>query len=77
MCLISLQRLWACLHGGGGLRVGEVTRLGGVPACPYDFLFHFDRVYMIGGVTRLGGLPGLPGGVSWGDNLPCKRVKVG
>ena len=29
---ISLQRplIRACLHGGGGPQVGEVTRLGGV-----------------------------------------------
>ena len=25
--------------GGGGTQVGEVTRLGGVTACPYDLLF--------------------------------------
>ena len=25
----------ACLHGGGGSQVGEVTGLGGYPASPY------------------------------------------
>ena len=23
----QIERLWACLHGGGGPQVGEVTRL--------------------------------------------------
>lgn len=36
----------------------------GLPACPYNQLFHFDDVYMIDGVTRLGGLSGLPGRVT-------------
>ena len=31
-----LRRLRACLHGGGGPLVGEVTCLGGEPACPYN-----------------------------------------
>ena len=35
-----------------------------LPACPYNFLFYFNHVYMIGGLTRLGGLPGLPGRVT-------------
>ena len=43
-------RLRACLHGGGGPQVGEVTRLGGVTRD------------MIGGVTRhiLPHVPGVP-----------------
>ena len=45
-----LKLLRACLHGGGGPQVGEVTRL------PYKFLFYFDHVYMIGGVTRQAGV---------------------
>ena len=59
--IIMESLLRACLHGGGGPQVGEVTRLGGVT------ISHFycrDHVYMIGGVTRLGGLPGLPGRVT-------------
>ena len=47
--------LRACSHGSGGPQVGEVARLGGVTACPYNFPFYFDHVYMIGGVTRQGG----------------------
>ena len=27
---VAFDLLRACLHGGGGLQVGEVTRLGGV-----------------------------------------------
>ena len=26
----TVSYVWACLHGGGGPQVGEVTRLGGV-----------------------------------------------
>ena len=29
-CVRKGERLRACLHGGGGPQVGEVTRLGGV-----------------------------------------------
>ena len=28
--VVSIRRLRTCLHGGGGPKVGEVTRLGGV-----------------------------------------------
>ena len=31
--------LRACLHGGGRPQVGEVTRLGGLPACPHNLSF--------------------------------------
>ena len=34
-----VERFRACLHGGGGPQVGEVTRLGRVPACPYNLSF--------------------------------------
>ena len=34
LCLIR-----ACLHRGGGPQVGEVTRSGGIPACPYNLSF--------------------------------------
>ena len=33
------QGLKACLSGGGGSQVGEVTRLGLVTACPYDLSY--------------------------------------
>ena len=37
---ITMHTLFrVCLHGGGGSRVGEVTLLGGVTACPYDLSF--------------------------------------
>ena len=29
----------ACLHGGAGPQVGEVNRLGGERACPYNLSF--------------------------------------
>ena len=31
---VAKSKLRACLHGGGGPRVGEVTRLGGVTRLP-------------------------------------------
>ena len=30
LCLEEKAKIRACLHGGGGPHVGEVTRLGGV-----------------------------------------------
>ena len=33
------KKIRACLHGGGGPQLGEVTRLGEVPACPYYLSF--------------------------------------
>ena len=33
-----LRRLRACLRRGGEPQVGEVTQLGGEPACPYNLL---------------------------------------
>ena len=30
---------WKRGEGGGGTQVGEVTRFGGVTACPYDLSF--------------------------------------
>ena len=44
----------ACLRGGGGPQVGEVTRFGGVTPCPYNLSFYLDHAYMIGGVTYSG-----------------------
>ena len=32
---LSEDKFRACLHGGGGPQVGEVTRSGGVTACTY------------------------------------------
>ena len=55
-----------CLHWGGGPQV----------ACPDNFLFYFDHVYMIGGVTRLGGLPGLPGRVTLSAGVTICHVNV-
>ena len=77
--------LRACLHGGGGSQVGEVTHLGGVTCLSmYNLSFYLDYIYMIGGVTCQGRLPGLLGGVtlsgnpvSKGDSLSCKRLKGG
>ena len=34
-----IVRFRACLHGGGGPQVGEVTRLGGVTRSPYILSF--------------------------------------
>ena len=55
----------ACLHQGGGPKVG-----------PYNLLFYLDHVYMIGGVTRLGGLPGLPGRVTLSAGVTICHVNV-
>ena len=41
----------ACLQGGGGPKVGGVTRLGGVTLPSINVSFSFDDVYMIVGVT--------------------------
>ena len=35
----EIQGLRACLHGGGGPQVGEVTRLGRVPTCLYNLSY--------------------------------------
>ena len=59
--------LRACLYGGGGPQVGEITRLP---------LFYFDHVYMTGGVTRLGRLPGLPGRVTLSAGVTICHVNV-
>ena len=61
---LNVIKLRACLQGGWVPHVGEVTRLRGLPACPYYLLFSFDDIYMIGGMTTwqiiwTGGLPHL------------------
>ena len=66
------QALRACLHGGGGPRAGEVTRLGGVTRLS----IYLDQVYMIGGVTRLGGLSGLLGRVTLPAGVAFCHVNV-
>ena len=49
----TVQLLRACLHGGGGPQIGEVTRLGGVTRLStVNVSFQFDHVYMIGEMTR-------------------------
>ena len=71
-----LTSLGACLHGGGGPQVGEVTRQGGVTRLPYNLSFYLDHVYMIGEITRQGGLPGLPGGVTLSAGVTICYVNV-
>ena len=63
------NKLRACLHGGGGPQVDEVTNLGGAPASP---LLVISRRYD-GRVFRSAGY-GNP--VNRGHNFPCKRLKV-
>ena len=66
--------LGTCLHGGGGLQVGEVTRLSIQP------VILVDHVYItIGGVTRQGELTPLSrvkfshvNLSRWGNNLPSR-----
>ena len=67
--------LRACLHGGGGPQVGEVTCLSGVTRL-YKFLFYFNHVYLIVGVTCLGGLPSLPGRVTLSARVTICHVNV-
>ena len=50
--------LRACLHGGGGPKAGEVTRLGGVPACPHN-LSYYHPTYHVNGLPHLHGVPQL------------------
>ena len=68
--------LRACLHGGGGPQVGEVTCLSGVTPCPYKFLFYVDHVYMIVRETCLCGLPGLLGRVTLSAGVTICHVNV-
>ena len=42
---VRLHDLRACSHGGGGPRVGEVPRLGGVTNLSIQFLFYFLTVF--------------------------------
>ena len=37
----KLEELWACLQGGGGPQVGEVTRLGNPPV---HIISHFNWI---------------------------------
>ena len=60
----------ACLHGGGGPQVGEVTR-------PHvHIISYFISTHMIGEWTRLGGLPGLPGKVTLSAGVTICHVNV-
>ena len=57
---IFFHLLRACSHGDGGLRVGEVPRLGGVTNLSIQFLLHVKaRFFWLGAV-------GLP--------LPCEQA---
>ena len=69
--------LRACLHGGRGSQVGEVTHLGGVTCLSmYNLSFYLDYIYMIGGVTCQGRLPGLLGGVTLSARVTVCHVNV-
>ena len=68
--------LRACFKGGGRPLVNEVTRLVGLPACPYNLLFYLDHVYMISGVTQPGGLPGLLGRITLTARVMICNVNV-
>ena len=59
-CYINTSTLRACLHGGGGLQVGEVT-CGGSPrlSCKRDQIK--CEIIWTGGLPHLSGLPHLPG----------------
>ena len=73
-------RLTACLHGGGGPQVGEVTGLGGVTRQSiYSLILIWSRLPDRWGdplrrVAR-SARPGSP--LSRGQILPCKCFKVG
>ena len=54
------------------LYLGPVYMEVGWPACPYNLSFYLDHVYM-----RLARFARKGNPVSRGDNLPCKRLKVG
>ena len=58
-----MRRLRACLHGGGGLQIGEVT-FGGSPhlSCKRDQIKMRDMDRRVTqGLSQLSGLPHLPG----------------
>ena len=44
---VTLFFLRACLHGGGGPQVGEVTRLGGIPRLSIQSLVWSPQVNVI------------------------------
>lgn len=56
-------KLRACSHGGGGLRVCEVSHLDEVPTLFTQSLYLSCRVHMRGGAPHRGRLPGWPGRV--------------
>lgn len=58
------KQLRACSHGGGGPRVGEVSRLGGVTNLSTQFLFSSWLSSHERWGTSPGGLPGQPGRVT-------------
>ena len=68
-CYINTSTLRACLHGGGGLQVGEVT-CGGSPhlSCKRDQIKMRD--YMDRRVTP----PKRVTSSTWGPPLPCKQA---
>ena len=54
---IAFYSIRACLHGDGGLRVGEVPRLGGVTNFSIQFLLHVKaRFFLLGAVPNLSGV---------------------
>ena len=73
--LNALKQFRACLHGGGGPQVGEVTCLGGVTRLSIkSLILQFDHVHMTSGVSHrmlphLAGIPHLhvnsPSGVKY------------
>ena len=73
-------KIRACLHGGGGPQVGDVTRLGGVTRLSIQSLILLgsrlhDRWGDLPRRVAQSARPGNP--LSRGQILPCKRFKMG
>ena len=78
---ISTPRLRACLQGGGGPQVGEVTRLGGVTRLSAQSLILIrSRLHDRWGdhlrdhMDRWGTPPNRVTSPTWGRPPPCKKA---
>ena len=78
---LDKSRLRACLHGGGGPQVVEVTRLGGVTHLSIQTLIwspHLsckgDQIKIRDYMARWVTLPKLAASPAWGPQPPCKQA---
>ena len=67
----KLMHLKACLHGGGGPQVGEVTRFGGVTHPAVHIISHFNFITFL---YDSWGDPPQVISPTWGPPPPCKQA---